>query len=215
MTPCTRMTFTYESLQHDPDWASSVLCEALGETDQSSSLSINTPLGVTALAFPLFRHAPSVYMLISGVLGLAPCPWRRPAGMLVTRSGFVNMRKHSARSFLQVIDGSKRIAPCVAFAVSFAAFLLLVSEMFPCPSLCSGFSLGSIRLSLSRASWAQACGVLQPSRLSLTQSRHMQVRLGWLTPASRRTGSAGITCVSSGLTGGTESRFIDGELGMW
>ena len=47
MTPCTRITFTYESLQHDPDWASSVLCEALGETDQSSSLSINTPLGVT------------------------------------------------------------------------------------------------------------------------------------------------------------------------
>ena len=37
----------------------------------------------------------------------------------------------------------------------------------------------------------------------------------WVIPASRRTSSPGITCVSSGLTGGTGSGFIDGELGMW
>ena len=36
-----------------------------------------------------------------------------------------------------------------------------------------------------------------------------------LIPASRRSGSSAITCVSNGLTGGTGSRFIDGELGMF
>ena len=36
-----------------------------------------------------------------------------------------------------------------------------------------------------------------------------------MIPASRHTSSPGITCVSNGLTGGTGSRFIDGELGMW
>ena len=36
-----------------------------------------------------------------------------------------------------------------------------------------------------------------------------------MIPASRRSGSSAITCVSSGLTGGTGSGFIDGELGMF
>ena len=48
------------------------------------------------------------------------------------------------------------------------------------------------------------------------QSGDCLVYLGLLMIlASRRTGSAGIMCVSNGLTGGTGSRFIDGELGMW
>ena len=38
---------------------------------------------------------------------------------------------------------------------------------------------------------------------------------GWMIPASRRSGPSAITCVSNGLTGGTGSGFIDGELGMW
>ena len=36
-----------------------------------------------------------------------------------------------------------------------------------------------------------------------------------LIPASRRSGSPVITRVSNSLTGGTGSRFIDGELGMF
>ena len=39
---------------------------------------------------------------------------------------------------------------------------------------------------------------------------------GWIViPASRRSGSSVITCVSNGLTGGTGLGFIDGELGMF
>ena len=37
----------------------------------------------------------------------------------------------------------------------------------------------------------------------------------WVLPASRRNGLPAITCVSNGLTGGTGSGFIDGELSMW
>ena len=42
-----------------------------------------------------------------------------------------------------------------------------------------------------------------------------RVEMDRMTPASRRSGPSAITCVSNGLTGGTGSGFIDGELGMW
>ena len=48
------------------------------------------------------------------------------------------------------------------------------------------------------------------------QSIYTQLQSNYnLTPASRCTSSPGITCVSSSLTGGTGSGFIDGDLGMW
>ena len=46
--------------------------------------------------------------------------------MLEILSGFVNIRKHSAKWDLEVMDGSKRMAPLFALAASFlASFLCL------------------------------------------------------------------------------------------
>ena len=47
------------------------------------------------------------------------------------------------------------------------------------------------------------------ARVGLSSSRRV------MTPASCRTCSSGITCVSNSLTRGTGSGHIDGELGMW
>ena len=47
------------------------------------------------------------------------------------------------------------------------------------------------------------------ARVGLSSSRRVMI------PASRRSGPSAITCVSNGLTGGTGSGFIDGELSLW
>jgi hypothetical protein len=86
------------------------------------------------------------------------------------------MRKHSARSFLQVMDGSNRIASFLCRAISFLAFLCLVKERLSCGSPSrSGSSLGYIECRRWRASVAHACGSRQPDWRSWVQSLQLQV----------------------------------------
>ena len=89
-------------------------------------------------------------------------------------SGFVNIRKHSDRSFLQVIVGSKMISPWDLRAASLLWFRFLVRERLSWLSpVWMGFNFGAILSILICASTAHAWGFLQPFCLSLMQSRHM------------------------------------------
>ena len=139
---------------------------------------IHIPLPHLAFAFPLLKQAPSVYMVVSWCVRLGPRGCSLSAGMLVVRSGSVKMRKHSDKSFLHVIDGSKSISPCVRFAVSFLAFRLPVRDRSPCLSSRVGFNFGVIFWILVRASSAHLCGWSQPRSLSSMQSMQVQFCLG-------------------------------------
>ena len=60
--------------------------------------------------------------------------------------GSVKILKHSARLFLHVIEGSKRISLLFSLAMTLAAFRAGVSEKFPCcDGGLRGFSFGPIR----------------------------------------------------------------------
>lgn len=88
--------------------------------------------------------------------------------------------KHSARLFLHVMLGSKRIWLLFSLAIMLAAFRWGVSEKLPCCEAgVNGFILGSIKQIRMRASLAHWCGFVQPSCLSLSQSRHSHVGVGW------------------------------------
>ena len=79
--------------------------------------------------------------------------------MLDIFSGSVKMQKHSARLFLQVIDGSKWIFPFIWWAVKLHCFQLGVRERLSCILLGGkGFILGWMRCSLVSASSAHRCG---------------------------------------------------------
>lgn len=89
-------------------------------------------------------------------------------------SGFVKIQKHSDRSALQVIEGSKVITPLFCHACSLFVFRVLVSESLSrWVSGAMGFSFGAMRSILIWASSAHAFGFRQPLRLSRTQSLHM------------------------------------------
>jgi hypothetical protein len=96
-------------------------------------------------------------------------------GVLVSLSGLVNIWKHSDRCFLQVIVGSKVIAPLLCLAVLLFVLRLLVRER---PSWlspgCMGLSFEAMPSILVCASVAHDCGFLHPFRLSLMQSWHIQ-----------------------------------------
>ena len=144
---------------------------------------IQIPLPHFAFSFPLLKQAPSVYIAISWCVRLGPHGCNLSAGMLVALLGFVKMRKHSDRSFLQVVDGSKIIAPCVLFTVLFLVLCLAVRERSPCLSSLSGFSLGAIRWILVSASCAHPCGFLHSRSLSSMHSMQVQFCIGrwsWL-----------------------------------
>ena len=71
--------------------------------------------------------------------------------------GSANTLKHSARLFLQVIDGSNRMSSLFSCARLFQCFLAGVSERFLCMSLyVRGFSLGKVFCILVSASCAQS-----------------------------------------------------------
>ena len=89
------------------------------------------------------------------------------AGMFVIWFRFVNIQKHSDRSVLQVIVGSKMISPWVSSTFSLLCFQVLVRERLSCSSPGRmGFSFGAMFLILVCASFAHACGFLHPFCLS-------------------------------------------------
>ena len=70
----------------------------------------------------------------------------RDAGSFEILLGSVNTLKQSARLFLQVIVGSKRMSLLLVMAMRLAAFRLGVSEKFPwSDGGLMGYILGSIR----------------------------------------------------------------------
>ena len=107
----------------------------------------------------------------------------RDAESLEILSGFTKILKHSARLFLHVMEGSKRISPSLVLALALAAFLPEVSEKFLwVKSGLRGFILGSIMRIRVRASCVHWCGLGHPSSLSLSQSLNGHagvVRCGW------------------------------------
>ena len=103
------------------------------------------PLPHFAFLLPLLKQAPSVYTSVVSCLWLAPLDTSCCAGILDILSGSAKTQKHSVRSFLHVIVGSKRISPLFSLAAWFWSFLDGVSDKFPwLLSWYMGFSLGNI-----------------------------------------------------------------------
>ena len=140
-----------------------------------SSKLYQIPLLHCASFFPLLKHALSVQTFsrgcLSWVLGSCWCL----AGLFDILVGSVNILKHSARSPLLVIVGSKRIAPFVSLAIMFWSLLRFVRDRFPqwYPQWV-GLSLGRIVSILFWASSAQASGLMQFSSLSTLHGWHQQ-----------------------------------------
>ena len=133
------------------------------------------PLRFGAFSFPLSMHDPSVWMTISLCLLSAPMSLGRCAGFLVILWGSVNTRKHSDRSSLVVIDGSKTIFPHSSRARMFCCFRLFVSDKLPCPFPgLRGFCLGSVLFIRASASVAQSCGCVQSFSRSSTHAVQLQ-----------------------------------------
>jgi hypothetical protein len=85
-------------------------------------------------------------------------------------SGSVNILKHSDRSSLLVMVGSKRITPLRGLAIAFCLFRCLVRDRLPWARPGErGLNLGKICSSRVCASVAQAWGFLQPFVLSSEQ----------------------------------------------
>ena len=123
-------------------------------------------------------HDPSVWMTISLCLLSAPMSLGRCAGFLVILWGSVNTQKHSDRSSLVVIDGSKTIFPRTSCARMFCCFRLFVSDKLPCPfpglrGFCN-FCLGSVLFIQASASVAQSCGCVQSFSRSSTHAVQLQ-----------------------------------------
>ena len=72
----------------------------------------------------LLKQALSVYTSVVLCLWLAPLDTSHCAGILDILSGSVKTWKHSVRSFLHVIVGSKRISPLFSLVAWFWSFLL-------------------------------------------------------------------------------------------
>src|SRR5260221_6146867 len=132
------------------------------------------PLPHLASFFPFFRHAPSVYTVISLDLGIGPCARYLLAGASVSLVGSVNTRKHSARSSLHVIVGSKVISLLSILAISFLIFLVLVRDSPSGGSCLVGLYLGGIMSRRVCASVTHLCGFSQPWFRSFVHSWHGQ-----------------------------------------
>src|SRR6266702_7578736 len=128
------------------------------------------PLPHLASDLPFFMHAPSVYTFILMLSRLSPLVRCRLAGVRDIFSGFVNIRKHSARLSLQVMDGSNIVSVSFLRVATFFAFLLGVRDRSSWMSGARGLYLGARSWILVRASWAQSFGLWHPSSLSWMQS---------------------------------------------
>ena len=155
------------------DWTSPGICSArfLG-----SSCANQTPLPHHAFFLPLFMQVPSVYTVISWHRGIGPQCLYLCAMWVEFLSGFVNIRKHSARLSLQVIEGSKVISLFDCLALSFLCFCDLVRDIPSGGSCFVGLCLGGMRFSLVRASFVHLCGFPHPRILSSEHSWHAQFR---------------------------------------
>ena len=91
--------------------------------------------------------------------------------MFVILSGLVKILKHSARLFLEVMDGLKVISPLFSLALTFLSFLLLVRDRKSCLSPSRrGLYFGKICCILVSASFAQLWGSRHPCILSSMHS---------------------------------------------
>ena len=98
----------------------------------------------------------------------------------MARFGFLKIWKHSKRSFLHVMEGSKVIVPLFCLAARLMAFRVLVSDWPLCGSSGRiGFSFGVMLLILVWASSAHTFGFQHPLHLSLTQSQHTHSGPHW------------------------------------
>ncbi len=89
------------------------------------------------------------------------------------RSGSVKILKHSAKSFLHVIVGSKSISSSFSRVLIFCFFLVRVRDRLSWGSpSASGFNLGAVSLILARPSVAHLCGFMHPFMRSSMQSMH-------------------------------------------
>jgi len=97
-----------------------------------------------------------VYTVISVHRGVGLMCRYRFAGWCVSLVGSVNIRKHSARVSLQVMDGSNMISSFSCLALSFRSFLDLVRDRPSGGSCVIGLCLGGMRFSLVSASVSQS-----------------------------------------------------------
>jgi len=158
------------------DWASPGIRSAwfLG-----SSCANQTPLLHCAFFLPLFMQALSVYTIISWLCGIGPQCLYLCAMWVEFLSGFMNIRKHSARLSLQVIEGSKVISLFDYLALSFLCFRDLIRDIPSGGSCVVGLCLGGMRFSLVRASFVHLYGFPHPRILLSEHSWHVQFRFFW------------------------------------
>lgn len=100
----------------------------------------------------------------------------------------VKMQKHSARSSLQVMVGSKIYSPWVSLAALFLSEHLFIKDRLPWGAFRRGFSFGAMAFIHFWASRAHSLGSQHPLSLSMEQSSQIQ--------------SAFLVCVAAG------SRFL-------
>ncbi len=135
----------------------------------------HTPPPLLAFSFPLSVQDPSVCIMVSLYLVLAPLFCGRCAESFVVLWGFVKTLKHSDRSSFVVIDGSKIIFPFSSLACLFCSFLLFVSDRLSCliPGP-RGFHFGSVLFILASASVAQSCRCTQSFLWSSAHAGQLQ-----------------------------------------
>ena len=153
------------------DWASPDIRSALF---LGLSWVNQTLLPQRAFLLPLFMQVLSVYTVISLHRRVGPWCLYLQAIWVGVLLGSVKIRKHSARLPLQVIDGSKVIAPFVSLAWTFLCLQDLVRDRQSRGSCLSGLCLGGMRFSLVRASAAHLCRFSHPIFLSFVHSVHVQ-----------------------------------------
>jgi hypothetical protein len=151
-------------------------------------------------SLPLFIQALSVYTEISLQCRIGPQCLYCQAICVEFLFGSMNIRKHSVRFSLQVIDGLKVISPLLCLANLFLCFRDLISDSPSGGSCFVGLYFGGMRLSLVQALSAHLCGFLQPRPLSLAHSGHVQFQfLRWVTCRARCQSRANVLSRSATL----------------
>ena len=111
-----------------PTWFDCIFPGTLNAWFLWSSGPNHMPTPHLVLAFPLWKHAPSMYTFISSCLSLVPMSMNLCTGFAVDFSGSVNIWKQSLILFLLVRVGSKIIDPPSSSAFLFCSFLWWVRD---------------------------------------------------------------------------------------
>jgi len=142
--------------------------------------SIHIPLPHVAFSFPLFMQEPSIMTLslCVGLLVTGIQSWY--AGICITLSGSVKMRKHSDRLFFMVTDGLNRILPCFCFiAREFFSRHWCVSVRLSFLGDVFGLNFGRRLSRITFVVVSHLCGSAHPAALSLEYFVHVQLCLTW------------------------------------